>query len=75
MDDLIKLTTSERNELEAILVANSSAKEFKRAQAWLLLDEQNSVAEIAELLRTSRQTIYNWSARFQHRRPRTVEER
>lgn len=37
MDDLIKLTTSERNELEAILVANLSAKEFKRAQALLLL--------------------------------------
>lgn len=75
MDDLIKLTTSERNELEATLVANSSAKEFKRAQALLLLDEQNSVAEIAELLRTSRQTIYNWSARFQHLRTCTVEER
>lgn len=75
MDDLIKLTASERNELEAILVANPSAKEFKRAQALLLFDEQNSVAEIAELLRISRQTIYNWIARFQHRRTRPVDER
>lgn len=75
MDDLINLTSDERNELEGVLVANPSAKEFKRAQALLLLDENNSVAEIAELLRTSRQTIYNWAARFQLRRTRTVEER
>ena len=75
MDELIDLTSGERNELEAVLVANPSAKEFKRAQALLLLDENNSVAEIAELLRTSRQTIYNWVARFQLRRTRPVEER
>jgi len=75
MDELIDLTSGERNELEAILAANLSAKEFKRAQALLLLDENNSVAEVAELLRTSRQTIYNWVARFQLRRTRPVEER
>jgi transposase len=75
MDELIDLTSDERNELEAVLVAKTSAKEFKRAQALLLLDENNSVAEIAELLRTSRQTIYNWIARFQLRRTRPVEER
>jgi transposase len=75
MDELIDLTSGERNELEAMLVANLSAKEFKRAQALLLLDENNSVAEVAELLRTSRQTIYNWVARFQLRRTRPVKER
>lgn len=75
MDDPINLTFNERNELEAVLRANSSAKEFKRAQALLLVDENNSIAEIAELLRVSRQTIYNWAARFQLRRTRTVEER
>ena len=75
MDDLINLTSDERNELEAVLVANPSAKEFRRAQALLLLDENNGVAEVAELLRTSRQTIYNWIARFQLRRTRTVKER
>jgi len=75
MDDLINLTSVERDELEAILISNPPAKEFKRAQALLLLDENNSVAEIAELLRTSRQTIYNWVARFQLRRTRTVQER
>jgi transposase len=75
MDDLLNLTFSERSELEAVLIANPSAKEFKRAQGLLLLDENNSVAEIAELLRVSRQTIYNWVTRFQLRRTRTVEER
>lgn len=75
MDELIDLTSGERSELEGILTANLSAKEFKRAQALLLLDENNSVAEVAELLRTSRQTIYNWVARFQLRRTRPVEER
>ncbi len=75
MDELIDLTSGERNELEAVLVANLSSKEFKRAQALLLLDENTSVAEVAEFLRTSRQTIYNWAARFQLRRTRPVEER
>lgn len=75
MDDLLKLTYEERSALEALMGANASGKEFQRAQALLLLDENESVADIATLLRVSRQTIYNWVERFQARRTRSVPER
>ena len=72
MDDLLKLTDEERGALEAVLRSNASGKEFQRAQALLLLDENESVVEIAQLLRVSRQTIYNWVERCQARRTRAV---
>jgi transposase len=75
MDDLLKLTSEERDTLEAAMRSNISSKEFQRAQALLLLDESEPVAEIADLLRVSRQTIYNWVEGFQQRRTRTIEER
>lgn len=75
MDELLKLTYEERSALEAVLGANASGKEFQRAQALMLLDESESVADIAALLRVLRQTIYNWVERFQVRRTRTVPER
>lgn len=75
MDELLKLTNEERNALEATLRANVPGKELQRAQALLLLDESEPVAEVADVLRVSRQTIYNWVARFQLRRSRTVAER
>lgn len=75
MDDLLKLTYEERGALEAVLLSNAPGKEFQRAQALLLLDENESVTEIAQLLRVSRQTVYNWVERFQARRSRAVPER
>jgi transposase len=75
MDNLIKLIYSERSELEIVLVTSSNAKECHRAQALLLIDEGTSVVEVAELLRVSRQTIYNWLARFEARRLLTIDRR
>ena len=75
MDDLLKLTYEERSVLEVVLRSQASGKEFQRAQALLLMDENESVADIAELLRVSRQTIYNWVTRFQLRRTQPVGER
>lgn len=75
MDDLLKLTSEERDTLEAAMRSHLSSKEFQRAQALLLLDESEPVADNADLLRVSRQTIYNWVERFQQRRSRTVAER
>ena len=60
MDDLLNLSYRERSELEAVLAGGSDAKEFQRAQALLLVDEGTSATEVAELLRVSRQTVYNW---------------
>jgi transposase len=75
MDDLMNLTYQERSELSALRLSEAGAREFQRAQALLLLDEGTSVAEVAELLRVSRQTIYNWASRFQTRQSRLVTAR
>ncbi|MBI3654464.1 MAG: helix-turn-helix domain-containing protein [Acidobacteria bacterium] len=45
----------------------SEARQFQRIQALRLLDEEDSVEHIADLLRVSRQTIYNWAQRFEQR--------
>jgi hypothetical protein len=47
MDDLLKLTYEERGALEAVSASNAPWKEFQRAQALSLLDENGSVTEIA----------------------------
>jgi transposase len=75
MDDLINLTDDERVGLQAALGAGLSAKQYRRAQALQLLDDGAAASEVAELLGVSRQTVYNWSSRFQHRRSRPVAER
>src|SRR5215467_4472992 len=64
---IIKLNYKERSELEAILKSRASGEILQRAQALLLLDEGESVADVAELLRVSRQTVYNLMARFEQR--------
>ena len=53
--------------LQDIVSHTPLAKERCRAQALLWLAEGSDVGEIAELLRVSRQTIYNWLSRFQGR--------
>ena len=40
---------------------------FCRANALLWLDAGESAEEVAERLRVSRQTVYNWAIRFQRR--------
>jgi len=64
---IIKLNYKERSELEAILKSRASGEILQRAQALLLLDEGESVADVAELLHVSRQTVYNLMARFEQR--------
>lgn len=75
MNDLLQLSFDERSALETVLHSKVTGKEFQRAQALLLLDENEAVADIATLLRVSRQTIYNWAERFQVRRSRLVADR
>jgi transposase len=64
---LLSLSDRQRGELEALLSHTPLAKERCRAQALLWLAEGSEVAEVAELLQVSRQTIYNWLSRFQQR--------
>ena len=64
---LLSLRDRQRGELEELLSHTPLAQERCRAQALLWLAEGADVAEVAELLQVSRQTIYNWLSRFQER--------
>jgi transposase len=63
----IALTARQRAELEGTAARTSSAKECCRAQALLWLAEGEPVEGVADLLRISRQTVYNWVGRFRER--------
>jgi transposase len=64
---LLWLSDRQRGELEELVSHTPSAKERCRAQALLGIAEGSDVGEVAELLKVSRQTIYNWLSRFQQR--------
>ena len=57
------LNSKERSELDRLNRSAPDARALRRAQALQGLDEEESVAEIAERLLVSRQTVYNWAAR------------
>jgi transposase len=63
----LSLSQRQRGELEQLVSHTPLAKERCRAQALLWIAEGADVAEVAELLQVSRQTIYNWLSRFQER--------
>lgn len=63
----VELNGKERMMLEAIISSPSDARRVLRAYALLWLDEGYSVDEVAQQLQVSRQSIYNWAARFQQR--------
>lgn len=63
----IILSARLRGELETFVAYAPSAPECLRAYALLWLAEGEPVDQVAELLQVSRQTIYNWVARFQER--------
>jgi transposase len=72
---LLSLSDQQRGELEIIASHTRLAKERCRAQALLCLDEGSDVGQIAELLRVSRQTVYNWVNRFVDREGLGLRER
>ena len=63
----LSLSDRQRGELQELVSHTPLAKERCRAQALLWITEGADVAEVAELLQVSRQTIYNWLSRFQER--------
>ncbi|MDB6122079.1 MAG: hypothetical protein JWQ71_1072 [Pedosphaera sp.] len=67
MKELIKLSLKERNDLASLLPLQIESRQYQRALALMLLDEGESVAEVAEHLHVSRRTIYNWVSRFEQR--------
>lgn len=64
---LFWLSYRERVKLESYSLEARSADEYRRAQALLWLDDGESVQEVAERLKVSRQSIYNWAMRFEAR--------
>jgi transposase len=66
MTELI-LSARERTELQDLIVRTSDARILRRAYALLWSDEGESVHKMAEQLKVSRQTIYNWIERFHER--------
>jgi transposase len=65
---LLALSPQERGVLERLISTTALTNEARRAQALLWLDEGESLPAVAARLRVSRQTIYNWAARFKGRR-------
>jgi len=72
---LVKLNSKEIASLEILLTASKDVRQLKRTQAILWLDEGESVEEVAQRLRVSRQTVYNWVARFEARTEWNIELR
>lgn len=64
---LFQLQPPERRVLSRIAGSVLTAKELTRAQALLWLDAGETVEEVAQRLRVSRQTVYNWFTRFRQR--------
>lgn len=64
---LFALSYRERVALGGLAAHTEDAKVFCRANALLWLDARESAEEVAERLRVSRQTVYNWAIRFQRR--------
>jgi transposase len=58
------LSSKDRRELDRLTRDAADPRALRRAQALRWLEEEESVAEIAERLQVSRQTIYNWGARL-----------
>lgn len=71
----ISLSIKERATLESVASKTRNAQEYYRANALLWLDDGESVQEVAERLRVSRQTVYNWALRYQMRNDINIEAR
>jgi transposase len=72
---LVELNSKEIASLEILLTTSKDVRQLKRAQAILWLYEGDRVEEVAQRLRVSRQTVYNWSARFASRTDMSAELR
>lgn len=63
----LSLGQKERRALEALSLHTDDARLLRRTLALLWLDEGEEAQEVATRLQVSRQSVYNWIARFQMR--------
>src|SRR4051812_9746000 len=61
------LTRGERAMLESLAARTGHADELRRSLGLLWLDDGDDPADVADRLRVSRQTLYNWAGRFRGR--------
>jgi transposase len=61
---IVQLTSSQRRKLRDQLRRAEDASYYRRLLALLELDRGKSVAEVAEVLRVTRQAVYNWARAF-----------
>ena len=59
----------------AVAAHTAQAKELRRAQALLWLDQGESLASVAQRLHVTRQTVVNWGHHFQERQALPVRDR
>jgi transposase len=67
------LHSSPCRQLEQVLIHPQDARQLKRAQALLWVDEGEPVSRVAARLRVSRQSIYTWVGWINQRSGRLVE--
>jgi len=61
----IQLTSAQRRQLRGQLREAEDASYYRRLLALLALDEGDSVAEVAERLGVTRQSVYNWAHTYE----------
>src|SRR4051794_40311167 len=72
---LVELRPKDRSLLEHLAGHLAQAAELRRVLALLWLDDGDDPREVADRLRVSRQTVYNWVQRFQSSPDAPWEER
>jgi transposase len=70
-----RLNDRERQGLEDLMGHPTQATALRRTQALLWLDGGESVQQIADRLRVSRQAVYKWLAHFQARQAFSLQTR
>jgi transposase len=70
-----RLRPRERRQLLGLSRFTPDARQLRRAQALLWLDEGRPAAWAARLLRVRRQTVYNWARHFRERGDRAPPAR
>ena len=61
----VQLTAAQRRHLQRRLREADAASYYRRLLALLALDEGDSVAEVAERLGVTRQSVYNWARLYE----------
>jgi transposase len=70
-----RLTRRERSCLRELITHTTEARALRRAQALLWLAQGDSPDDVADRLRVSRQTLYNWADRFRDRSGSDLSQR